>query len=108
MMAGGMWHVETFASKVEASILASFMKDELLPYMRSRGFSVKVFITQYSLGPAQFWLLTELHNMGSFDQWPEMAEGEPRGRELMDKLVSMVTDVKASVVRDLEMSGHGR
>ncbi len=107
-MAGGMWHVETFASKVEASILASFMKDELLPYMRSRGFSVKVFITQYSLGPAQFWLLTELHNMGSFDQWPEMAEGEPRGRELMDKLVSMVTDVKASVVRDLEMSGHGR
>jgi len=108
MMPGGMWHVETFEPKVEADMLAAFMKDELLPYMRARGFSVKVFLTQYSLGPAQFWLLTELENMGSFDKWPEMAEGEPRGRELMDRLVSMVTDVKASVVRDLETSGHGR
>lgn len=107
-MPGGMWHVETFASKVEASVLEAFLKDELLPYMRSRGFTVKVFLTQYSLGPEQFWLLTELQNMGSFDKWPEMAEGEPRGRELMDKLVSMVANVKASVVRDLEMSGHGR
>ena len=108
MMPGGMWHVETFASKVAASVLAAFLKDELLPYMRTRGFNVKVFATQYALGPAQFWLLTELENMGSFDHWPEMAEGEPRGRELMDKITSMVTDVKASVVRDLEMSGHDR
>ena len=108
MILGGMWHVETFGSNVEASVLAAFFKDDLLPYMRSRGFNAKVFVTQYSLGPEQFWLLTELQNMGSFDKWPEMAEGEPRGRELMDKLTSMVTNVRGSVVRDLEMPGHGR
>ena len=108
MMAGGMWHVETFAPRVESSVLATFFKDELLPYMRSRGFNVKVFITQFALGPEQFWLLTELDSMASFDKWPQMAEGEPRGHELMDRLASMVTNVRASVVRDLEMSGHGR
>ena len=58
-MAGGMWHVETFAPRGDASVLASFLKEELLPYMRSRGFNVKVFLTQYALGPDQFWLLTE-------------------------------------------------
>jgi len=107
-MAGGMWHVETFAPRGDASVLASFLKEELLPYMRSRGFNVKVFLTQYALGPDQFWLLTELDSMASFDKWPQMAEGEPRGRELMDQVTSMVENVRASVVRDLEMSGHGR
>ncbi len=108
MMAGGMWHVETFDSKVESRLLEAFFRDELLPYWRSRGFNVKVFVTQYALGPGQFWLLTELDSMASFDKWPEMAEGEARGRELMDKVASMTTNVRASVVRDLETSGHGR
>jgi hypothetical protein len=108
MMPGGMWHVETFESKVEPRVLEAFFRDELLPYWRSRGFNVKVFVTQYSLGPAQFWLLTELENMGSFENWPQMAEGEPRGRELMDRAVGMMANVRGSVVRDLEMPGHGR
>jgi len=108
MMAGGMWHVETFAPRVESSVLATFFKDELLPYMRSRGFNVKVFVTQFALGTEQFWLLTELDSMASFDKWPQMAEGEPRGRQLMDRVASMVTNVRASVVRDLELPGHGR
>ena len=108
MMSGGLWHVETFESKVDPRTLEAFFKDELLPYWRSRGFNVKVFVTQYSLGPAQFWLLTELASMGSFDEWPERAEGEPRGRALMNKVVNMMDNVRASVVRDLEMPGHGR
>jgi hypothetical protein len=108
MIPGGLWHIETFESKVEPGVLEAFFKDELLPYMRSRGFVVKVFATQYSLGPAQFWLLTELSTMGSFDEWPEMAEGEPHGRALMDRLAGMMGGVRGSVVRDLEMPGHGR
>lgn len=108
MMSGGVWHVETFDSKVEPGVLEAFFKDELLPYWRSRGFNVKVFVTQYSLGPAQLWLLTELDNLGSFDKWPEMAEGEQRGRELMNRVVNMMTNVRGSVVRDLESAGHGR
>ena len=108
MMSSGMWHVETFDSKVETGVLEAFFRDELLPYWRSRGFNVKVFLTQYSLGPAQFWLLTELENMGSFDKWHELAEGESLGRELLGKVMSMTTNIRASVVRDLEMSGHGR
>ena len=108
MLREGMWHVETFESKVEPGVLEAFFKDELLPYWRSRGFNVKVFVTQYSLGPAQFWLLTEIENMASFDGWPELAEGEPRGRELMNRVVRMMENVRGSVVRDLEATGHGR
>lgn len=108
MIPGGLWHVETFESKVEPGMLEAFFMDELLPYMRSRGFTVKVFVTQYSLGPARFWLLTKLSTMGSFDEWPEMAEGEARGRELMNRLAGMIDSVRGSVVRDLEMAGHGR
>jgi hypothetical protein len=37
-----------------------------------------------------------------------MAEGEPRGKELMDRLVSMMKNVRASVLKDLEAPGHGR
>lgn len=107
-MSGGMWHIETFDSKVEPGVLESLLAEELLPYWRSRGFNVKVFVTQYSLGPAQFWLLTELEGMGSFDKWPELAEGEPRGQELMNRVVGMMANVRASVVRDLELPGHGR
>ena len=108
MMIGGAWHVESFDSAVEPGVLEAFFKDEVLPYWRSRGFNVKVFVTQYALGPAQMWLLTEIDNMASFERWPEMAEGEPRGKELMDRLVSMMRNVRASVVKDLEAPGHGR
>jgi hypothetical protein len=88
--------------------LEDFFKTEALPYWRSRGFNVKVFVTQYSLGPAQLWLFTEIESMASFEQWPDLATGEPRGNELMGKLMSMMTNVRGSVVRDLEVGGHGR
>ena len=108
MMAGGLWHVESFESKEAPGVLETFLKDECLPYWRSRGFNVKAFVTQFSLGSAQLWLLTELESMGSFDSWAAMAEGESRGRELMNRLVGMTMNVRASVVRDLETAGHGR
>lgn len=107
-MNGGMWHVETFDSAVEPGELERFFTEELLPYWRSRGFNVKVFVTQYSLGPAQFWLLTEIDGMSSFEKWPELAEGEQRGRSLMNRAVAMMRNVRGSVVRDLELPGHGR
>lgn len=104
---GGMWHVETFDSKVEPGVLEDFFRNELLPYWRSRGFNVRVFVTQFSLGHAQMWLLTEMESMGSIDEWPALAAGEPRGRELMSKLGSMMTNIHASVVRDLENEERG-
>jgi hypothetical protein len=104
----GLWHVEGFDSSVEPGVLEAFLKDEALPYWRSRGFNVKIFVAQYSLGPAQFWLLTELETMGSFENWPALAEGEPRGAQLMNRLVGMTKNVRAGVVRDLESPGHGR
>jgi len=107
-MSGTMWHVETFNSRVEPGVLEDFFTTELLPYWRSRGFNVKVFVTQYSLGPAQFWLLTELESMASFDRWPELATGEVRGRELMNRVGQMMEDVRGNVVRDLETPDHGR
>jgi len=78
MMPGGLWHVETFESKEPPGVLEACLKEECLPCWRSRGFNVKVFVTQFSLGGAQLWLLTELESMGSFDagrRWPRANPG---------------------------------
>jgi hypothetical protein len=82
--------------------LETFFRDELLPYWRSRGFEVKVYTTQYSLGHGPVWLLTGLDSFSDLDRWPGMAAGEAKGERLMAQLLEMVTDLQASVVRDIE------
>lgn len=96
-----MWHVETFNSTAPPGEMEAHLK-RMLPYWRSRGFNVKVFVTQYSLGPAMFWLCTELNEWDDFSKWPEMATGDEEGQRLMDQLMRMQSSLQASVVKDLE------
>ena len=97
-----MYHIETMKSKGDQAELESFLRDEALPYWRSRGFEVKVYITQNSLGDGPVWLFTGLDSFGDMDRWPAKATGEPEGQRIMAKLISMVGDLQASVVRDVE------
>lgn len=97
-----MWHVETFNSTAEPGVMDEHLK-KCLRYWRSRGFTVKVFITENNLGPATYWLCTYLEDWSDFNKWPEMATGEEEGRQLMDTLMRMQSDLKASVVRELEV-----
>jgi len=73
-----------------------------LPYWRSKGFTVRVFVRQYSLGPAEFWLITKLDSYGDFERWPVMATGDQEGREIMDQLLRLADGMTASVVKELE------
>jgi hypothetical protein len=73
-----------------------------LGYWRGRGFTVHVYVTQYSLGPAQFWLLTRLDRFGDFERWPAMATGEPEGEAIMQDLLNLAEGMTASVVSELE------
>jgi hypothetical protein len=102
-----MYHVETMTPRGSQAELEAFFRDTLLPYWRSRGFEVKVYTTQYSLGRGPVWLFTGLDSFGDLDHWPAMAAGEPEGERLMAKLLDMVTDLQASVVRDIESEGQG-
>lgn len=97
-----MWHVETFNSRGKPGEMEAILK-RALSHWRSRGFNVKVFVTQYSLGPAEFWLCTELETFGDFEKWPEMATGEQEGQEIMAHLLGMAQGLTASVVRELEI-----
>lgn len=97
-----MWHVETFDTKVPPSEMEAHLR-RALKYWRSRGFNVRVFVTQYALGPAMYWLCTELKDFGDFNKWPEMALGDDEGREIMDQLTRMQLGVRASLVRELEV-----
>lgn len=97
-----LWHVETFNSTAPPGEMEALLK-RALTYWRSRGFNVKVFVTQYALGPAMFWLCTELNDVSDFNKWPEMATGEAEGREIMDQLMRMQSWVRASLVRELEV-----
>ena len=73
-----------------------------LVYWRSRGLSVRVFTTQYSLGARQFWLCTEMDRFGDLERWPAMATGEPEGQSIMHDLLSLAQDMTASVVAELD------
>jgi hypothetical protein len=73
-----------------------------LPYWRARGFTARVFVRQYSLGPAEFWLITRLDSYGDFERWPAMATGDQEGREIMDQLLRLADGMTASVVKELE------
>lgn len=96
-----MWHIETFNSRGKPGEMEAILR-RALAYWRSRGFKVKVYVTQYSLGPAEFWLFTELESFGDLDKWPEMAAGEAEGREILEQLLSTATGLTASIVKDLE------
>jgi hypothetical protein len=98
---GKMWHVETFNSRGKPGEMEAILQ-RTLRYWRSRGFNVKVFVTQYSLGPAEFWLCTEMESFGALDRWPEMATGEEEGRQLMGELLGMAQGFRASVIKELE------
>jgi hypothetical protein len=97
-----MYHVETMTPKGKQAELEAFFRDQALPYWRSRGFEVRVYATQASLGAGPVWLFTGMDSFGDLDRWPEMATGEPEGQRLMAQLLDMVTGLQASVIRDIE------
>jgi hypothetical protein len=96
-----MYHIEIMKPKGDQAELEVFLRDEALPYWRSRGFEVKVYVTQNSLGHCPIWLFTGLDSFGDIDGWPAKATGELEGQSIMAKLISMVSDLQASVVRDV-------
>lgn len=97
-----MYHVETMKPKGNQAELETFFREQLMPYWRSRGFEVKVYATQHSLGNGPVWLFTGMDSFGDLDKWPEKATGEAEGERLMAQLIDMVTDLKASVIQDIE------
>lgn len=97
-----MWHVETFNSRGKPGEMEALLR-RTLTYWRSKGFNARVFVTQYSLGPAEFWLCTEMESFGDLDRWPEMATGDDEGRTIMGELLSMAEGFKASIVKELEV-----
>jgi len=97
-----MQHVETFDCTGTATEFEEFVRDKVLPYWRRRGFKVRIYRTEAALGPSQYWLVTAIDNFGSIDSWTQMAVGEREGRELMEQYLSLVQNVRASVIRDIE------
>ena len=97
-----MWHIETFNSRGNPGEMEAILS-RALTYWRSKGFNVKVFVTQYSLGPAQFWLFTKLDSFADLDRWPALATGDDEGREIMEQLLRTAQGLTASIVQELEV-----
>jgi hypothetical protein len=97
-----MYHVEVLKAKGDQRELETFLVQECLPYWRERGFEVKVFSRQYSLGDGPTWLFTGMEGFSDFDRWPAMATGDARGKRLMKRLESLIDELHASVIRDAE------
>ncbi len=97
-----MYHIETMKPKGDQAELEALLRDEALPYWRKRGFEVKVYARQYSLGRGELWLFTGMDAFGDIDGWRAKATAEPEGQRIMERLVAAVHDLEASVVRDIE------
>jgi hypothetical protein len=94
-----MWHVETFDSRGGPGEMEALLRHRLLPYFRGRGFNVRVFVTQASLGEQQFWLATEIDGFADIDGWPSRAGEE--GAAIIADLLRLAVGIKASVVAEL-------
>ena len=94
-----MWHVEAFDSRGAPGEMEALLRDRLLPYFRDRGFNVRAFATQASLGERQFWLATEIDGFADIDGWPARA-GEDGAAIIVD-LLRLATGIRASVIAEL-------
>ncbi len=97
-----MQHAEMFDCKIDSAVFEEFVRNELLPYWRRRGFQVKVYRAEAALGPAQYVLVTGMENFASIDSWAEKSLGEPQGREIMARYLSYVHNLRAAVLKDIE------
>lgn len=94
-----MWHVETFDSRGEPGEMEALLRDRLLPHFRARGFNVRAFATQASLGQRQFCLATEIARFGDIDDWA--ARAGPEGAAIIADLLRLARGMSASVVAEL-------
>lgn len=94
-----MWHIEGFDAIGDAGELAAWLRDRFLPYFRERGFTVRVFMTQASLGPRQFWLATAMDGFGDIDGWAARAGEE--GAALISELLARTTRMQGGIVTEL-------
>jgi hypothetical protein len=94
-----MWHVEGFDARGDDAALAAFLRDRFLPYFRERGFTVRAFQTQASLGPRAFWLATEIAAFDDIDGWPARAGEE--GARLIGELLALTDRMQGGVVQEL-------
>lgn len=97
---GKMYHMESFKSIALPGRLEKFFLDRALPYLRGRGFGLKLFKNQYGLGVGEFWFVTEMDSFSSIDNWPDMVGGEPEGTAVMEELLSIIDIPKASIIKE--------
>lgn len=97
---GKMYHMENFNSIVTHGRLEEFFLNRALPYLRGRGFGLKLFKNQYGLGVGEFWFVTEMDSFSSIDNWSNMIAGEPEGAAVMEELLSIIDIPKASIIKE--------
>jgi hypothetical protein len=94
-----MWHVETFDSRGAPGEMEALLEQRLLPWFRSRGFTVHAFITQASLGERQYWLATEMASFADVDTWSE--RGGTEGAAIIADLLRLAVGIRASVIAEI-------
>jgi len=99
---GKMYHVENFNSLVGCEAFEKFFLREAFPYLRKRGFNIKLFRTLQGYRPADYWFITEMDRFASIDNWSKLASGEPEGEKIMQKFMLYTSIPKASVIKEVQ------
>jgi hypothetical protein len=97
-----MYHIEVLKPKGDINELVAFFRDVALPYWRSRGFEVKVYVREHGLGYGPVWFFTGIDAFGDIDGWAEKALGEEEGRRIMDKLHTLSEVDQGNIITDIE------
>ena len=96
-----MYHIETFNATPQTEELEEFFIERAFPYLRDKGFHVKLFKTIHELGPSDYWFITEMDSFSSLDQWPQMAAGDPKGIKIMERLIDIIDVPRATIIKEL-------
>jgi len=83
--------------------MEALLEQRLLPWFRSRCFTVHAFATQASLGERQYWLATEMENFAAIDTWPDRAGTE--GAAIITDLLRLAVGIRASVITEIGIPG---
>jgi len=63
------YYVEFANARVPRDEAIRFLKDVLMPAMRAKGYSMRVLVRRYGLGPVQFVILSDVAKFAELDGW---------------------------------------
>ncbi len=94
------YYVELANARVSRDEAIRFLKEVLVPTMRTKGYPMRVLVRRYGLGPVQFVILSDVAKFAELDGWFDRLG--PGGHTLLAQTHEIFKDEVYGLFSDLE------